>query len=58
MKPNSADVLTPKMTRTLPQIGRPEEGQRIDDPTVLMSAPELEFKSPKQDVAMILATVW
>jgi hypothetical protein len=56
-EPNSADVLTPKMTRTLPQIGRSEDGRRIDDPTGLMSAPELEFESPKQDVAMSLANI-
>lgn len=53
---NTADVFTPKTSRTQPRFGRPDDANRIDDPSRPLAAPELKFDEPKQDVAMSLAT--
>lgn len=55
-EPVNPDVFAQQTTRTLPQSGRPEEGRRAEDPSVLMAAPELKFEAPKQDLAISLAT--
>lgn len=53
---NNADVFAPELTRTKPQFGRPDDDRRAEDPSMRLSAPELKFDVPKQDVAMSLAT--
>ena len=53
---NNADVFAPEKSRTLPQVGRPEEGRRMDNSAALLAAPELQFESPTKDSSMSMAT--
>jgi len=51
-----ADVFKPEMSRTQPIAGRPEKAEQIEDPSRVLTAPEMKFEISPDDVAMNLAT--
>ena len=51
-----ADVFKPEMSRTEPATGRPDNSERLPDPSRALTAPEMKFEINPEDVAMNLAT--
>ena len=51
-----ADVFKPEMSRTEPTTGRPDNSERLPDPSRALTAPEMKFEINPEDVAMNLAT--
>ena len=53
---SQADVFSPEMQRTRPAAGRPDESERIEDPTRKLTAQEMKFEVNPEDIAVNVAT--
>lgn len=51
-----ADIFKPEMNRTEPVPGRPDNSDRLEDPSRPLTAPDMRFEFSPDDVAMNLAT--
>ena len=53
---SQADVFKPEMQRTQPMTGRPDDSERMADPSRPFTAPEMKFEINPDDVAIHVAT--
>lgn len=53
---SQADVFRPEMQRTQPVTGRPDNSERMPDPSRPLTAPDMKFEINPEDVAINFAT--